>query len=619
MSSQKELVQKRMKLRILPSRVIVFQFMLLLVLSCQATAQEVVWPVRWAGLADAKNGTLKWNRQEKKWRLQDPQGIELSPVDVQSISPVKQPQQINQNFISAGAVTALLSYQESLTGRLESISADREVSWKIFGTEIHTKLDSGSAWVMNPGYISLISEDFESLTDKKQNEIGNTILNDSNSPAGSRVLTLQKPLRLPLNRPLRMGREGFLFQLAFWVDDSKPGAVLSSVFESGDSGKIKKSVQLTIDGKAQKYELNYDHPTGVGAKAGGINPGWHWLHVDMKPGRTRFCIDGNVISEMKSVWIGESEIQSVEISAANTNDLRVDGIGFFQFADFAAPVQRPIGIDLIQLSGGHEWFGEILNLDRRELKFKASETYTLATGLMHAILPSKTSGAGKWLIGPVARVRFNHGFNSIWNQPDLNFLNRMGLISPPPAGESSVEGVIFDITEKELLLGLSQGDSISIPADRWTEIKPVGASGLRVLDSRPHHLGDEVDMKVIPYEPEGKILTISFAATDEEARYKTRLAVDILEVLGTNIQPFVDSLKKGELITEVLLNGKKIDNLNNYVIDRNDKPSRVYLEIPNNLLKIGENILEFRQVGLQNDPDYLDDLSILGVRLYRVD
>jgi hypothetical protein len=95
--------------------------------------------------------------------------------------------------------------------------------------------------------------------------------------------------------------------------------------------------------------------------------------------------------------------------------------------------------------------------------------------------------------------------------------------------------------------------------------------------------------------------------------------VDILEVLGTNIQPFVDSLKKGELITEVLLNGKKIDNLNNFVIDRNDKPSRVYLEIPNNLLKNGENILEFRQVGLQNDPDYLDDLSILGVRLYRVD
>ena len=78
-------------------------------------------------------------------------------------------------------------------------------------------------------------------------------------------------------------------------------------------------------------------------------------------------------------------------------------------------------------------------------------------------------------------------------------------------------------------------------------------------------------------------------------------------------------MKKGELITEVLLNGKKIDNLNNYVIDRNDKPSRIYLEIPANLIKDGENLLEFQQVGLQNDPEYLDDLSILGVRLYRVD
>ena len=95
--------------------------------------------------------------------------------------------------------------------------------------------------------------------------------------------------------------------------------------------------------------------------------------------------------------------------------------------------------------------------------------------------------------------------------------------------------------------------------------------------------------------------------------------MDDLQVLGANIAPFVESIKRGELVTEVWLNGTNLGTLNSKIEGRNESPERLRFPIGKNVMQTRANQLEFRQKGQKNDPNYLDDLSVMGVRLYRVD
>ena len=124
---------------------------------------------------------------------------------------------------------------------------------------------------------------------------------------------------------------------------------------------------------------------------------------------------------------------------------------------------------------------------------------------------------------------------------------------------------------------------------------------------------------MIPPEPEGGNLRINFNLGVEESKYQAELVVDVLQVLGANIAPFVESIKRGELVTEVWLNGTNLGTLNSKIEGRNESPERLRFPIPKNLMKPRTNHVEFRQKGQKNDPNYLDDLSVMGVRLYRVD
>ncbi|MFM7315361.1 MAG: hypothetical protein ACKO5E_00310 [bacterium] len=578
----------------------------------------MLWPVRWAGLEPGKTGQLKWNGQARKWRLEDPAGVEVSVVDVQAIEPARNPDRSLPVYLHAHRTTAVFSYQEALTGQLVAIDEKRVVNWSFAGQSLQTPLDLASAWQVHTGYIALMSEDFEAKTVRSPAWNGASIIQEPSSPAGPAALQMTENHALELALPAgTLGQEN-LFQMAFFVKKASPAASVSIALVSYDSKSPKKSVSLTINETGDSIGLDLDSGGEKKSVSGKISVGWHWFHIEMKPERTRFCIDGNVIHEIKSAW-APFQIKSMVFSAEKPGGFVIDGAGLFQADQVPAPLQRQQTSDLVQVAGGHEWFGKFQSLENQELKFKVGRDYTIPAGLTHAILPAARPMPGRWALGPVARVRFLHGMSSIWKYSDGGYLNKIGLLKPPPEGESCVEGVVLDLTDKAMVLGLSQGQSIVIPADRWTEINPVGASGLRVLESRPHHLGDEVDLKVIPPEPEGRLLSIDFESTDEQARFKTRLAIDGLEVLGTTIQPFVKSLEKGELVTEIWLNDTLIDNLNRYVLDKNEKPARFFIPIPADSIKSGKNILELRQKGLESDPNYLDDLSILGVRLYRID
>jgi len=63
----------------------------------------------------------------------------------------------------------------------------------------------------------------------------------------------------------------------------------------------------------------------------------------------------------------------------------------------------------------------------------------------------------------------------------------------------------------------------------------------------------------------------------------------------------------------VALNGVPFDYLNRYITTTNDTPERIRLPLPAGGLRAGKNVFRFEQVGVENNPNYLDDMGLLGV------
>ena len=94
------------------------------------------------------------------------------------------------------------------------------------------------------------------------------------------------------------------------------------------------------------------------------------------------------------------------------------------------------------------------------------------------------------------------------------------------------------------------------------------------------------------------------------------LVLDVVQVVGeaSGLQ-FSSLVQKGELRTNVTINGQPVDYLNRHITSKNETPERIRLPIPAGRLHPGRNVIRFEQAGIASDPTYLDDLGLLGIAL----
>ena len=87
---------------------------------------------------------------------------------------------------------------------------------------------------------------------------------------------------------------------------------------------------------------------------------------------------------------------------------------------------------------------------------------------------------------------------------------------------------------------------------------------------------------------------------DADSAFKLYLR-EIGQVKLLTIQEEIDLaalIKKGELRTNVSINGSPFDYVNHYIFTRNETPERVRLTVPKALLRKGKNVFRFEQVGI---------------------
>jgi hypothetical protein len=147
----------------------------------------------------------------------------------------------------------------------------------------------------------------------------------------------------------------------------------------------------------------------------------------------------------------------------------------------------------------------------------------------------------------------------------------------------------------------------------------IQGSGRRIIiDPTAHHLGDNISTTpplIDPPQPEGGVLERTVDLAEIPPR-PAALVLDVVHVVGeaTGLQ-FASLVQKGELRTNVSINGQPVDYLNRHITSKNETPERIRLPIPPGRLRVGRNLIRFEQAGIATDPNYLDDLGLLGIAL----
>ncbi len=90
--------------------------------------------------------------------------------------------------------------------------------------------------------------------------------------------------------------------------------------------------------------------------------------------------------------------------------------------------------------------------------------------------------------------------------------------------------------------------------------------------------------------------------------------LDVVQVAGEapDLQ-FASLVKKGELRTNLKINGEPFDYVNHFITSRNETPETVRVPISRGLLRAGKNVIRLEQTGTAENPNFLDDLGLLSL------
>jgi hypothetical protein len=184
---------------------------------------------------------------------------------------------------------------------------------------------------------------------------------------------------------------------------------------------------------------------------------------------------------------------------------------------------------------------------------------------------------------------------------------------------SQVEAAVTALSETTLTLATPYAGTLTIPHTRMKSMTVLGEGSRIVIDATAHHMGDEVSVVpplLDPPQPEGGVLerTVELANVPAAPAY---LVLDVVQVLSESLPEILFSalVKKGELRTNVKLNGKPFDYINRHIESKNETRERVRLPIPKGMLRDGKNVFRLELSGMANNPNFLDDLGILCIAL----
>lgn len=497
-----------------------------------------------------------------------------------------------------------LGLGQRLSGRLVEVNG-RDVRLTDVGGEGQWAVSRAGvdAVVQRPGESLVFQDGFETLDTRRWTVVGEPDVVDEPKVAGAhslRVAAGGASLTHRLAEPFGSGR----LEVAFHdVGAAVTGAqwFVDLTFR-GVNGP--ETVRVVLGWAEDSLAVESPGGPALAVQRLARKPGWHRLNVRFGPEIGEIAVDGNELAHGKGFSGPLTEIRLASAASGKAEPPKsavghFDDLRLVKFAEPVGTLETDVTQDEVRLARGDQVFGKVRSADGENVVMTVDgKDATLSWGDASGIYFRRDAGPGEPVRGVLVRAEWRGAPGT--DTRDLNV----------------VEGALAGLTPTHVTLATPYAGSLVVPRSRFTTLTVLGLGTRLVLDPKAHHLGDEVSTAapiLDPPQPEGGVLERSFDLA-EPPTGPAVLVLDVVQVVGEapDLQ-FSALVKKGELRTNLKLNGEPFDYLNRFINSRNETPERIRIPIPKALLRTGKNVIRLEQTGVANDPNFLDDLGILGV------
>lgn len=387
------------------------------------------------------------------------------------------------------------------------------------------------------------------------------------------------PWRPPLTEPLRAGTAA----LRFFEREPAPAGgdcVVRFVFGRLDAGPI----ELTIALGGPEW-LVESRGLDLAVERLRRRPGWHRLALELNDGRLLLLVDEAVLAHGRAP-AGDLSALVIEPAAGDASTgaaLWVDDV-LWQ-APLTPPASRVVTRvrDCLWRTNGDQVFGECLGLDRKRIAFQSEARLAVEWPEVRGVWQRSQPHTHQALSGWWADVALQP-----WHGQPFDAQDRLRL-------------AVQDFSSERLLaehpaLGRVEIDPADVRSIDWL----YHGSG-QLLEPAVQHLGrtTRADFR---WSPPGKTQwSTPFDCPRNFAEGKVFLSLceNDLEPAAPETDPTsptLATLRRGELTTELLLNGQSLGTLNSRIASRSPaaRPSRLRVLLPQKLLKPTRNRLELR-------------------------
>jgi hypothetical protein len=508
----------------------------------------------------------------------------------------------------------LLRGGESLHAETLSVE-EAKVSLRAFGGEPQFVPREALAAVLQPAGLRLVAyEDFESrpiLFDSGR-------LDSSHARSGRQSL-IRRPgddvAAFVLERPLAAGRVDLLF-----YDTGTVGLADEWSVEFEFGAKADSSVLRFLPGWSDpEYRCTSSGDRPLARQRVARSAGWRRLMLLIDARQFVLLVDGQVLATgSSSAALAVIRCGPVPVSSAGDRSRAekpapaddappagwIDDLQVFEQAEEQPAPRNSEPADLVWLGGGDELFGQVQGIDQRGILLdgKFGRRRFPWSELRGVVFPPARSSASKRVEGLVAEIE----------------------LAPVPGADTVPNDHLV-----VALRSLSQGElhaqhpalgELRIPVREINRIAPKFAGSLIVIDPAFHHLGDAIreDFHAQPAEGTRLEWKVRLEAVPKSRGFISLRAAD-LEPRGARPHegPGHEASATGELSTELLVNGRRVADLNRFVSIRSipANPQRLRISLPAGLLKAGDNVIRLAQRPERDDSGEFDDCEISRLAL----
>lgn len=425
---------------------------------------------------------------------------------------------------------------------------------------------------------------FEDFRNAQQGQI---TAKEGRGKTAALVLSEGATVAWPLETPLKQG------VVACWFADPQQSA--------GDWGlELQLSpeanglkLRINLGGPEDSYQLDAQSALRFSQQRLQRTSAEHWLTVAWTDRGTRIAIDNRLLANGPALPAGVHVVRMTRASTQNSAPVYLDDL-YVAETGVARSRLPTLPAEGLQMPSGNELLGKILELDGRhaawETPFGKRE---LSWSEIHRVSFVPPPSAARPVSGVMSRLEFT----PLAGDPvDADFLQA-----------AVVQCDAHHVTAEHPYFGRLQ-----IPTTELHSLEPQFSGTTWLLDAGPRHLGDEVRNDFLRPIAEGSSWRATFKLDSMPTR-SIDFRVDAVDLEPNGVKapesPFREELRRKFLLTELFLNGQKVDDLNHFVNSRatTEFPVRIQVPLPSRWLKVGDNEIKLVQKSRQTEPGDFDD------------